>query len=212
MKRKILVGLMYCFLMSAILAISGIANAFTIDFEDGIDGGNVNNISGVSFESFLGYNPLYGDSRTSGYNTTSDDLGYGFGSYHHNGNFFVWSGPNSDARGLIINFTNNDGTWFTTGYSSFSNFYVEAYLTDGNMVSTMGAANTGSQMGFLTVNATGGAYIDYIVLHDTGNYWCIDDLSGDTTSVNATPEPSTMIFLGIGLIGFACISRKKTRR
>ncbi len=199
-------------LLSAVLIIIGISGnasaTFLIDFEDGTNGAAINDISGVSFQDFNAYDSIYGDSRV-GYNTTSDDLGYGSGSYHHNGNMWLWAGTNADAQGVIVDFTQNDGTWFSTGYSSASTFYVEAWLTDGSMVSTSGAANTGSTMGSLTVNATSGLFIDYIVLHDTGNHWIVDDMRGDTSGIDPVPEPATMLLFGLGLLGLAGVNRKK---
>ena len=209
MKRK-LVAIFSVVMLLAVLVISGgVASAsnFFLNFENGTEGATVTGIPGVTLEDFNGYNPLYGDSRTGGYNTHSDDLNYGSGSYHHNGNFFVWAGPNADARGVKVDFTNNDGTWFKTGYSAYSEFFIDAYLTNGSVVSVSGAANTGNPMGYLTVNATTGLYIDYIVLHDTGNYWLVDDMSGDTSGVGV-PEPTTTLLLGAGLMGLAWVRRK----
>lgn len=184
------------------------ANAFFIDFEDGSDGATVTDIQGVSFVSFNGYDALYGDSCTGGYNTTSDDGGCSNGGiYHHNGDKFLWAGPNASAQGVIVDFTHNDGTWFQTGYSAYSTFYIEAYLTDGTMVSVSGAANTGTPMDYLMVNATAGTYIDYVVLHDTGNYWLVDDMSGDASGVGVA-EPTSLFLLGMGLFGLGFFRRK----
>ncbi len=188
---------------------STVSAAFFYGFEDGTDGAPVNNLSGVIFQDFNGYTSLYGDSSTGGYNTTSDDLGYGTGSYHHNGDFFLWAGSNADARGVIIDFANNDGTWFQTGYSSQSVFYVEAHLTDGTVVTAQGDANLNTPMDFLTVYATANTFIDYIVLHDSGNYWLIDDISGDTTGVNTVPLPAAVWLFGSGLVGLLASRRKK---
>ena len=198
-------------MLSVLFLLAGTASAdWFLDFEDGADGAEVTDISGVSFESFNGFHPIYGDSRTGNWNTTSDDLGYGSGAYHHNGNFFVFSSTAADARGMIVDFDNNDGTFFSTGYSSSSIFYVEAYLTDGSMVSVSGAGNLRQPMGRLTVNATAGTFIDYIVLHDSGNYWLVDDMRGDASDVGgAVPEPATFVLFGLGMIGLAGISRRK---
>ena len=196
--------------LTLLLLTSGSAFSFFIDFENGIDGNSVSDIVGVSFQDFNGYDALYADIRTGKYNATSDDLGIstGSGAYHHNGNFAVWAGPNADARGITVDFTNNDGTWFTTGYASYSNFYVEAYLTDGSMVSVSGGSNLNGPMGSLTVNATAGTYIDYLILHDSGNYWIVDDMSGDASGVNV-PEPAAMLLFGTGILGIVGISRKR---
>jgi hypothetical protein len=205
--------LLYVMVIIGVLAFSMPASAFFINFENGTEGGNVTDITGVSFMDFNGYPAIYGDSRTGNYNTTSDDLGYGGGSYHHNGNFFAWASAAADARGLKIDFTNNDGTWFKTGYSSYSDFVLEAYLTDGSMISITGSSNLYGPMGFLMITAGAGQYIDYIVLHDSGNYWLVDDMSGDATGVTygAVPEPTTMLLLGLGLAGIAGL-RKKFRK
>ncbi len=209
MKRKLL-RLLLMTAMLTLLGISGgaaLADNFFLNFEEGTDGATVTGISGVSLLSFNGYAPLYGDSRTNSYNTHSDDLNYGYGGYHHNGNFFVWAGSQATAQGVKVDFTNNDGTWFKTGYSSYSQFVIDAYLTDGTVVSAIGGANYGSTMAYLQVNATTGKYIDYIVLHDTGNYWLVDDMSGNSSNVGV-PEPTTTLLLGAGLMGLAWVRRK----
>lgn len=200
-------------LLSALLimaSLTGNASAFFIDFEDGSDGiMGVNDIEDVSFQIYNGSLPLYGDSRTNKYSTTSDDLGYGNGIFHHNGNLWLWAGMAADATGVKVDFDNNDGTWFQTGYSSTSAFYIDAFLTDGSKVTVKGNANTSQPMDFLRVDASAGLFIDYVVLHDSGNQWLVDDMSGDTSIGATVPEPATMLLFGIGIIGLAGINRRK---
>jgi hypothetical protein len=190
------------------LSLASASHAFFIDFENGTEGARVNDISGVSFLNYGGYAPMYGDSRV-GYNTSTPALPNKTGSYHHEGFFFMWAGTEANAQGVKIDFTNNDGTWFQTGYSSYHNFYINAYLTDGSMITSSGSSNTDSPMDYLRVDATAGQFIDYVVLHDSGNYWLVDNLSGDTSGVNpAVPEPSTLLLLGGGLLGLG-FARKR---
>ena len=203
------------FIAALIVIVGGTmstSHAWFINFEDGTQGAGVVGISGISFLSYNGYNPIYADIRTGVYNATSDDLGtiYGAGAYHMYGNINVWAGYNADARGVKVDFTNNDGTFFTTGYSSNSNFYVVAHLTDGSDVSVVGGANLNNPMDFLTVNATTGLFIDYITLHDTGNYWIVDNMSGDASGVpdQRVPEPNTLLLLSSGLVGLVGYGRR----
>ncbi len=119
------------FIVVMIFGYQANAHAFFLDFENGTDGATVTDITGVSFLSYNnGYVPLYADIRTRAYNATSDSLGtsYGTGLNHMNGNFSVWAGPNADAQGVRIDFTDNDGTYFRTGYSRFSFFSLTLFL------------------------------------------------------------------------------------
>lgn len=180
------------FSLILILGMAGSASAFFVNFEDGTNGAPINNIPGVSFKSVNGYYAMYGDSRTGKYNTTSDDLGrsYNDAYFHHRGNFWLWAGIYADARGVIVDFTNNNGTWFQTGYSTYGDFILEAHLTNGATVTKSAPTNTYSSMGYLKISAPAGCYIDYVVLKGAaGNVWLVDDMSGDTTGVGNNPPP-----------------------
>lgn len=209
-----------------VLGMGGNSSAFFIDFENGANGATVSDIAGISFRDFNGYTPLYGDSSTGFYNTVSDDLGLSWRDeyYHHDGYFWMWAGPQADAHGVIVDFTNNDGTWFTTGYNSYDTFYVEAHLTNGMTVNAAGKSNVTEPMSYLTVYALANTYIDYIILrhNDIGNSWLADNMSGDasgvgeiiptpTTPTTPNPEPSTILLFGIGLVCVASFRHLRIR-
>lgn len=204
MKKKLSVFLFAGFLL---IGMVGMASAFSIDFEDGTDGARVNDISGVTFLNYSGFAPMYLDGRTGNYNVSDINGTYNHGSYFIDGNFGMWAGPEANAQGVKIDFANNDGTFFQTGYCSYSSFFIEAYLTNGSVLTSSGGSNYGVGINYLSIDTLGGGFIDYVVLHDSGNYWVVDNITGNTTGVNAVPEPSTMMLLGLGILGF--VKRKK---
>jgi len=60
---------------------------------------------------------------------------------------------------------------------------IDAYDSDGNLIATSGRASYNIFSGMftrLTVKAPGMAYV---IIHDTGNYWLIDDLVTDAPGV-----------------------------
>ena len=161
-----------------LVALPGHARAALIDFEDGTDRAVIaSTIPGLEFTTTEGYDWIYGDWRTGAYNGPYPNGPDPYASqYYSNGNFFAWLGENQ-GRG-VISFTWAYATYVSLGYSSESTLYLEAYDSNDNMLdSASGGSNldTGT-MNYLRVNAPGMAYI---IVHDSGNYWLIDDLDTD---------------------------------
>jgi len=202
-----------------VFAISGTANAWLLDFEDGLGQDQVpiaSTIPGLQFTNTAGFDWIYGDATTGNWNV-SNDLGdiWGTGRYNMEGYVFAFLGT-SQGSGRI-DFLNQDGSFFTTGYSSASDFFVEAYDVNDNLIdAASGAANTQwegvYQLDYLTVSS-GMNDIAYVMIHDTGNFWLTDNMSGDASGVpdDAIPEPATLLLLGAGLLAGG-IARRKARK
>jgi hypothetical protein len=203
-----------------VFGVAGSSLAFFIDFESGYGRNNqpIDDITGVTFEVTGGYDWIYGDSTTGSWNTNSIDLGgsWGTGYYQHYGYVFAFLGTDNNAGSGKIDFTNNDGTWFQTGYTSNSNFYLEGYDSSDNLIASISGPGNyqGADMGFLRIDAPAGQFFDYVIVHDTGNYFLVDNMSGDASGVNppGVPEPATALLLGFGLVGLAGVSRKKFKK
>jgi hypothetical protein len=201
-----------------LMVVPSMGHAFFLTFEEGYghDQTPIVGIPGVAFIITGGYNWIYGDSSTGNWNTRSIDLGYGSGGYQHYGNVFAFLGTDNNAGSGIVDFTNNDGTWFQTGYTSTSNFYLEGYDSNNSLIaSTFGGANFGgADMTFLRIDAPSGQFFSYVKVHDTGNYFLVDNMSGNATGIpdqQQVPEPTTILLLGLGVLGLAGLKKRKMK-
>ena len=212
---------MSCFALAlvAVFAFTGVSHAWFLDFEWGLghDWEEISSgVPGLQFTSTGGYDWLYSDVTTNLYNATSDNGNvYGSGEFFMSGDVCAWLGP-FQASGRI-DFLGGDGSFFTTGYSSMYTFYVEAYDQNNNLVdNTSGPANTmsngGTGLEYLTVSSASND-IAYVMLHDTGDMWIVDNMSGDAANVDppGVPEPATLLLLGAGLL-VGGIARRKARK
>jgi hypothetical protein len=145
-----------------------------MSFEQGVDGAQIKStIPGLMFTTTAGIDWAYADKRTGAYNVNP----YGSGAYETNGDFFAWLGVAGD-QGLVT-MIGGEATYVSVLVSTASGLALDAYDAAGNFLATSGFAsdnvNTGT-MTRLTVEATG---IAYVQMHDTGNFWLMDDLCTD---------------------------------
>lgn len=191
------------------------------DFESGLgqDGQPISSgVSGVTFTTTDGFDWLFLDHTTGNYNTSSDNGLGNQGSYWLDGNVAAWLGVNQGSG--RIDFDNKDGSFFSIDYSAAHDFYLEAYDENDVLIDVDSGpdnlrygANDAGDMGTLTVNSASNN-IAYVVVHDQGNFFLVDNISGDATGVRtpgdpAIPEPTTMLLFGLGLVGSAAYRRFK---
>jgi hypothetical protein len=141
-----------------------------MDFENGVDQLPIRStIPGMEFTTTMGYDWVYGDIRTGEYNVNP----YGSRSYECHGDFFAWLGPNQGSG--RIDFTGATAKSISMLTSNAYGTYVDAYDSSGNLLgSDYAGPNTGTgTMSEMQVTASN---IAYVIVHDTGNYWLIDDL------------------------------------
>ncbi len=163
---------------------------FFLNFEAGIDVIEIEStIPSMQFTNTGGLNWQYGDIRTGKYNVYP----YINQEYEINGNFFAWLGPDG-AEGRI-DFLGGGASYCSVLVSTSSGVTLDAYDSDDTFLASSGAAgNNTSTRTFtrLTVEAPAGETIAYVLVHDTGNYWLMDDLCTDANKA-VIPVPTTGI-------------------
>lgn len=143
---------------------------YTMDFEDGVDGHVISSsIPGMYFTTTQGYDWIYGDKTTGQYNVAP----YGESNYVCNGDFFAWLGP-AQGEGRIT-FIGNTARSVSMKTSTYSGLYLEAYDYQNNLIDS-DYAGPNTDTGQLSPLSISGEDIAYILVHDSGNRWLIDDL------------------------------------
>lgn len=156
--------------LPAALYLIGLRPTRIMDFEDGLDEGAVRStIPGMVFTTTQGFDWVFGDERSPDNNVQSSPDASG--PYACNGHFFAWLGPNQGAGRID----------FATGaksvglaYSSYSTTYVEGYNNRNQLVAAASGSGNLSTGRVDKLSITGD--ISYLIVHDTGNRWLIDDL------------------------------------
>ncbi len=157
--------------LPAALYFIGLSRGRLMDFETGVDAQPIRStIAGMNFTTTNGFDWIYGDVRTGQYNVKSAPDSSG--PYASSGNVFAWLGTRQGYG--RIDFT--DSTQKTVGlsYSSLNFTFLEAYDASNTLIKSVsgpGDLSTG-QLGKLSVSGD----ISYVLVHDTENYWLIDDL------------------------------------
>ena len=152
-----------------------------MNFEGGTEQAPIkSSIPGLEFSTTDGYDWVYGDWR-AGYNGP-----YPNGSYFSNGNFFAWLGVNQGIG--RIDFIGGSASALSLGYSSYSTVTLEACSNSSGASTQLCSDGTGKLVdedvgsgnldtGRLDRLSVQDPSMDYVLFHDTGNFWLIDDLA-----------------------------------
>jgi hypothetical protein len=150
-----------------------------LDLEDKSEGYILGEeIPGVAFTTTMGLDWLVAAWSSGNYNGK-----YPAGAYTSEGDKCAWLGVTGDSG--IITFTKGTAGYVSVFTSTFSGLVMDAYDEADNLIVSSGWAtdnlNTGT-MDRLWVESAA-KDIKYVILHDTGNYWCIDCLVTDAPGV-----------------------------
>ena len=150
-----------------------------VDFEDGTEGQIISStIHGLQFTTTYGIDWKYADIRTDNYNVNP----YGTTAYECNGNFFAWLGVSGDAG--RIDFTEGDASYFSILVSTLSGVTIDAYDSSDNLIDTSGWADDNTYTTTMTRLTIQHPDMSYVIIHDTGNYWLMDDLVTDAPGID----------------------------
>ncbi|HUE89853.1 MAG TPA: hypothetical protein VMO26_27565, partial [Vicinamibacterales bacterium] len=110
----------------------------------------------------------------------------------HSGHAVLFSLSTPYIRADFDTAVNSVSLWYT----SASLFYIDAYDAFGSLIGTAGGAGNYGTNSFLQVTSLT-ANIAYVIMHDSGNYFTIDDFTSDSTSglPSSVPERGETLFL-----------------
>ncbi len=175
--------------------------------------------SGVTFGSSSTGSPLVTRRASTGnYNISSWPSGtsYGSGEYWIYDDVGVTSALDGSGNDGKISIDNADATYFEVGYcaGSGNGFWLEAYDINDNLLDTdfgpdnlrFANGNAGGP-GTLHVDWDGTNYIAYVIVHDTGNFWVIDNCKTDASGI-VIPAPGAAL---LGVLGLSVVRSIKRR-
>jgi hypothetical protein len=200
-----------------LVANQAIATTINMNFEEffGQDGLPLATYySGVKFEAAsTGQDWIAADVTTGLYTASSWPSGQSWwsGEYWMYDNVCAWTGQAGDDG--KISFDNQEATFVEMGYCvGFSTLHLEAYdSSDMLLDSDSGPSNlrytdnNPNGPGTLRVDWDGINPIAYVLIHDSGDFWEVDNILTDASGI--IPEPATVLLLGLG--GLALLRKRR---
>jgi len=174
---------------------------------------------GITFESNVsGSDWVARDAESGLYNVSSWPSGqaWGTGNYWINGFVSATLALDETGNAGTISFDKQDATFVELNYAAYKDLggvalYLEAYNMDGDLLdSDSGVSNlrvadgNESGPGTLRVDWDGTDHIAYVIVHDTGNYWTVDNITTDASGITVIPAPAAILLgmVGLGVVGW----------
>jgi hypothetical protein len=191
---KKLLFLMIFFLCSFSFLLS--ANALVIDFED-VKGATPLTSNNLIYDGYYGFN---WDSFYVLQKDLHPNSGYNKGVVSGE-----WVAYNSWDNLATVNddIFNFNGVYATSAWDSLNTLTIKGFLNDVELYSFDYIINNQAPS-WIDANFTG---INKLSFDTSGSHFAIDDFTFNETS--PTPEPSTLILFGLGILGIAGVTRKK---
>jgi hypothetical protein len=109
-----------------------------------------------------------------------------------------------------ISFDDKNATYVELHYSASGGLNLVAYNESGAVLdSAFGPSNlryiNGNESGPDTLRVVSATdYIAYVIVHDTGNYWTVDNITTDASGITVIPAPAAILLgmVGLGVVGW----------
>jgi len=181
-------------LLIVAFAATGAAADVTLTFEEfvGFDTAPISTFyANISFESGAGGSEWVArDATSNNYNVSS----WPSGTVWNGGYYWIYdlvcttTALDYSGNDGIIRFMDADATYVELGYTSGSTLWLMAYDINDNLIDQdSGPANrryvegNESGPGTLRVDWNGSDHIAYVVVHDSGNFWVVDNITTDAS-------------------------------